>query len=238
MEIHNVFAYDITADDYASRMSVAVKKEQVISSEGFDFTQEVMRRGSMVNIKEFVAEVKNNHIRDRSFVEDGDDNDELLPNDKIKNNDDSVNESVETQDQSLFKYEEKDIQKNGKDEGTLSYLFYYNFLQNNLETPSEEEKVKEESQSNSDSSTPECQNKWFTKVRRHSYSELLEERFLMTVEDNEEINKEKCKKLLEEGKLIENNIANIKYMIKTEAAQVEQNKAEVVQVEHPNTKAE
>ena len=69
MEIHNVFAYDITADDYASRMSVAVKKEQVISNEGSDFWDEVMRRGSLVNIKEFVAEVKNNHIRDRSFVE-------------------------------------------------------------------------------------------------------------------------------------------------------------------------
>lgn len=60
----------------------------------------------------------------------------------------------------------------------------------------------------------------------------------MTVEDNEEMTKEKCKKLLQEGKLIENNIANIKYMIKTEAAQVELIKAEAVQVEQPKAEAE
>jgi hypothetical protein len=84
--------------------------------------------------------------------------------------------------------------------------------------------VDEDTLSNTDNDMPDEQKNWFTKVRRHSFSELQEATFLMKIQNNEEMTRDQCKKLLSEGKLIEENIANIKYLIKTEALEAQKPK--------------
>jgi hypothetical protein len=121
MEIHNVFAHDITADDYASRMSVAIKKEQVISNEGSDFSVDVLRRGSMVNIKEFIAEVKINHIKELS----SNDGEECNESDTDNTQDDDREGNTETQEQNLPKYEQKDVPDIDKEEGTFNPVYLH-----------------------------------------------------------------------------------------------------------------
>jgi hypothetical protein len=219
MEIHNVFAHDITADDYASRMSVAIKKEQVISNEGSDFSGDVLRRGSMVNIKEFIAEVKINHIKDLSY----DDGEERNESDTDNTQDDDGEENTETQEQDLPKCEQKDVMDIDKEEGTFNLIYFIAYIII-LEICSEEQKVEEDTLSNTDNDKPDEEKNWFTKVRRHSFSELQEATFLMKIQNNEEMTRDQCKKLLSEGKLIEENIANIKYLIKTEALEAQQPK--------------
>lgn len=56
--------------------------------------------------------------------------------------------------------------------------------------------------------------KWHKPIRKHSYSELLQERFMLTIEDSEETPKELCKQLISEGKLIEESDANLRYLVK------------------------
>lgn len=58
MSVHNVFAHDITGDDLGSRMSIAIKKEQMVKKQGQEFDDDVKRRKSMVNIKRFVKDLK------------------------------------------------------------------------------------------------------------------------------------------------------------------------------------
>jgi len=60
MEIHNVFAHDIDGEDLASRLSIAIKKEQIISKQGLGLEDQIVRRQSMVNIKGFVKELQQN----------------------------------------------------------------------------------------------------------------------------------------------------------------------------------
>ena len=60
MEIHNVFAHDIDGEDLASRLSIAIKKEQIISKQGLGLEDQIGRRQSMVNIKGFVKELQQN----------------------------------------------------------------------------------------------------------------------------------------------------------------------------------
>ena len=72
MEIHNVFAYDIVGEDLASRMSIAIKKEQIISKQGLELKDEIVRRQSMINIKDFVKDLKQ-----KSSVQDQDQETEL-----------------------------------------------------------------------------------------------------------------------------------------------------------------
>ena len=72
MEIHNVFAYDIVGEDMASRMSIAMKKEQIISKQGLELKDEIVRRQSMINIKDFVKDLKQ-----KSSVQDQDQETEL-----------------------------------------------------------------------------------------------------------------------------------------------------------------
>ena len=56
--------------------------------------------------------------------------------------------------------------------------------------------------------------KWHKPVRKHSYSDLLQERFILTIEDSEETPKELCEQLILDGKLIEENEANLRYLVK------------------------
>lgn len=70
MEIHNVFAYDLTANDYATRMSIAHKQQQVIEKEGFGYTEDIYRRQSVVNLKEFIQEIKDEHHTQRNETEE------------------------------------------------------------------------------------------------------------------------------------------------------------------------
>mmetsp|Transcript_29834 Transcript_29834/g.29395 ORF Transcript_29834/g.29395 Transcript_29834/m.29395 type:complete len:175 (-) Transcript_29834:181-705(-) len=60
MAIHNVFAHDIEGDDLGSRMSIAIKKEQTVRKQGEEYSDEVKRRRSMVNLKEFAQNLKQN----------------------------------------------------------------------------------------------------------------------------------------------------------------------------------
>ena len=60
MEIHNVFAHDIDGEDLASRLSIAIKKEQIISKQGLGLEDQIGRRQSMVTIKGFVKELQQN----------------------------------------------------------------------------------------------------------------------------------------------------------------------------------
>lgn len=68
---------------------------------------------------------------------------------------------------------------------------------------------------------------WFPPVRRPSFSELLQERFLLSLQaDNTSINQDntvpgyedlqvdECAQLIEEGLLIEENKDNLKYLLK------------------------
>jgi len=73
MEIHNVFAYDIEATDYASRMSIALKKNQVLVEEGFEYSDMISHRQSVVNIKEFVDDLKKETNENRAINNEGDD---------------------------------------------------------------------------------------------------------------------------------------------------------------------
>lgn len=61
MAIHNVFAHDIEGEDLESRMSIAIKKEQMVRKQGEEYNDEVKRRRSMVNIKDFVKTLKQNN---------------------------------------------------------------------------------------------------------------------------------------------------------------------------------
>ena len=73
MEIHNVFAYDIDTTDYASRVSIALKRQQVLADEGFAYQEDVCRRQSMVNIKEFIQDIRQreyNELTTTEFTED------------------------------------------------------------------------------------------------------------------------------------------------------------------------
>ena len=55
-------------------------------------------------------------------------------------------------------------------------------------------------------------------MRRHSYSIHLEDKFIFSLpEHDEDFPKEEWIKLIEDGKLIEQNLDNIKYLIRLEA---------------------
>lgn len=58
MEVHNIFAHDIHGEDLASQMSITIKKEQMASNQGFELKDEIVRRQSMVNIKDFIKGLK------------------------------------------------------------------------------------------------------------------------------------------------------------------------------------
>ena len=55
---------------------------------------------------------------------------------------------------------------------------------------------------------------WFQPVRRPSFSELLQERFLLALSDSEDLPKKDCQNLIDEGLLIEENQDNLKYLLK------------------------
>lgn len=61
---------------------------------------------------------------------------------------------------------------------------------------------------------------WFLPMRRHSFSINQEERFLLNLPDDPELPREKCIKLIDEGKLIEENSENLRYLIKLEAEEI------------------
>ena len=85
MEIHNVFAHDIEGDDLASRMSIAIKKEQIISKQGdFEFQEEVKRRQSVVNLKEFVKDLKENSSQVITPITQDTDTNPPVQNDKTE----------------------------------------------------------------------------------------------------------------------------------------------------------
>lgn len=58
MEIHNTFAYDLETEDFATRASIAVKTQQVFGTDRLSLTETVGRRLSMINIKDYVNEIK------------------------------------------------------------------------------------------------------------------------------------------------------------------------------------
>lgn len=93
MEIHNVFAYDIDTTDYASRVSIALKKQQVLADEGFAYQDDVCRRQSMVNIKEFIQDIRQREYKERTITEDTEE-------DKEENTQDTKDKSsvAETED--------------------------------------------------------------------------------------------------------------------------------------------
>lgn len=68
---NNIFAYDLEENDYASRMSIRQKKEQIMTSEGKHFSTEVDCRKSVVGLKEFLRE-----LRVEQYEEKNCDNDE------------------------------------------------------------------------------------------------------------------------------------------------------------------
>jgi len=77
--------------------------------------------------------------------------------------------------------------------------------------------MKVDSSINDDSDDEEDKNtKWHKSVRRHTFSELSEERYILSINDSEETPKARCKKLIKQGLLIEENEMNLKYLIKKE----------------------
>lgn len=75
-------------------------------------------------------------------------------------------------------------------------------------------KVKDILEEISDEETEEKKSNWHTLIRRHTFSELLQERFLLSLPDEEELPKDKWKEIVESGLLIEENEQNIRYLIK------------------------
>lgn len=62
---NNIFAHDLEENDYASRMSIRQKKEQVRISEGKNFSLEVDSRKSVVGLKEFLRELREEQYEDK-----------------------------------------------------------------------------------------------------------------------------------------------------------------------------
>lgn len=199
MEIHNVFAYDIDATDYASRMSIAYKKQQVATSEGMGYSEEVARRQSMVNIKDFIKDIREQEYADRKITED-----------TIETNESKEANKRSTGKTDFGKYilSSLDIDLEDEDEDEESVVV-------------EEHKVKEILEE-SDSDEEEHILTWYSKVKRPSFSELMQERFILSLPEDPDMPKDKCKKLIEEGKLIEENEDNVRYLLKQETA-LEQN---------------
>lgn len=72
MEIHNIFAYDLDSNDYATRMSIAYKQQQVLEKEGFGYSDDVCRRQSVVNLKGFIRDIKEEESHQRIINEETD----------------------------------------------------------------------------------------------------------------------------------------------------------------------
>ena len=72
MEIHNIFAHDIEENDFASRMSIAHKKQQALIKEGLEYSEEISRRQSVMNIKDFIDDIRKQEFMDRQITEETD----------------------------------------------------------------------------------------------------------------------------------------------------------------------
>lgn len=72
MEIHNIFAHDIEVNDFASRMSIAHKKQQMLIKEGFEYSEEITRRQSVMNIKDFIDDIRKQEFLERQITEETD----------------------------------------------------------------------------------------------------------------------------------------------------------------------
>jgi hypothetical protein len=70
MEIHNIFAHDIEETDFASRMSIAHKKQQALINQGFEYSEEISRRQSVMNIKDFIDDIRKQEYFDRQITEE------------------------------------------------------------------------------------------------------------------------------------------------------------------------
>lgn len=57
LSLHNIFAYDLDGDDFATRMSLKHKKSQTLDSLGSQFEAQLEKRHSMVKVKEFLKEL-------------------------------------------------------------------------------------------------------------------------------------------------------------------------------------
>ena len=57
---------------------------------------------------------------------------------------------------------------------------------------------------------------WFKPTRRLSYSEILEERFISTFDDHEDLPKKKCEGFVKKGQIIEEKHENVAYLLKKE----------------------
>jgi hypothetical protein len=75
-------------------------------------------------------------------------------------------------------------------------------------------KVRDSIDELSDEGEEDQKLKWHKPARKHSYSELLQERFILSIEDSKETPKEICKQLILDGKLIEESEANLRYLVK------------------------
>jgi hypothetical protein len=92
MEIHNTFAYDLEAEDFATRASIAVKTQQVLGTERFSLTETVGRRLSMVNMKDYIHEIKTKEYEQDRISEEGEEETKSESNTKM---DSSLSESKE-----------------------------------------------------------------------------------------------------------------------------------------------
>ena len=184
MEIHNTFAYDLEAEDYATRVSVAVKTQQVLGTDRLSLTDTPGRRLSMVNIKEYMHEIKVKEYEQDRISEEDQEEEHTETDTKI---DSSLVESKDGNDFNLYFIEKlTEVKDNEEDEKVPDLI---------ADIISRKEEIA-----------------WFTPIRKLSFWELSEERFILALPEIENIPKESWIELIKSGKLIEENIANVKYL--------------------------
>mmetsp|Transcript_13779 Transcript_13779/g.12216 ORF Transcript_13779/g.12216 Transcript_13779/m.12216 type:complete len:183 (-) Transcript_13779:143-691(-) len=182
MESNNVFAHDIESQDFGSRMSIAIKKEQMISKHEIDFEikDEVVRRQSMVNIKGFVKDLKENSEASVANIIKVVSREEI-PNTTAENEDsDKINERIQSDES------KEDIQGEDFDQEYQESILKNRDNEERKDTDEEDIFAKIPGLKESVEGT-----KWFTKVKRHSFSALREDRFMMSLPDTEDLPRDK-----------------------------------------------
>lgn len=181
MSIHNVFAHDIEGEDLGSRMSIAIKKEQMVRKKGEEFNDIVKSRRSMVNFKDFVNSIQPNHtVQDADSDDTGrresrDDSELDFKIEKLSG-EEKANPNISPEEEKIA---EAEIEV--PDSKPLAY------------TTREERKDRDlfnNIPSFADDLAGQNAPKWFPERRRHSFSACQEEKFIMNIPHSEDFPRE------------------------------------------------